>query len=142
MIRKATQSDIAKIAQLVTRFGAEAGFKENLNIVSFTEFWDTMMTSGNGVVFLLNEGEGCIGGLKYIDPLGGELTATETFWFVKPECRGGGIKLYKEFEKWATENGCRKVIMVHLSNMMPEKLKSFYTTLGYKETETHYIKDL
>ena len=76
------------------------------------------------------------------DPNTGEMLATEFFWFVNPESRGSGLKLLKVFEKWAKEKGCKKVIMVHLSDSMPEKIRNIYLRFGYKVAETHYIKEV
>ncbi len=108
-------------------------------------FWQRYLQAGVGVVFLLEQAGqivGAIGGLVYPEPYSGELVASEMFWFVRPDCRGSGMKLYFVFEEWARERGCDAIRMVHLSDSMPAKLRYVYARLGFEEVETHFSKPL
>jgi GNAT superfamily N-acetyltransferase len=65
--------------------------------------------------------------------------STEIFWYVRKGYRGRyGIDLIEEYEQWAKQKGCKRIRMIHLVDLMPDKLKRFYERRGYKEIETVY----
>ena len=80
--------------------------------------------------------------MLYPDLYSGDLIATEFFWFVRAEVRGQGLKLYYAFEAWARARHCAQIRMVHLLDLMPERLAKVYRRLGYEPAETHYVKEL
>ena len=108
----------------------------------FCRNWNSLIDSGSGeIIGLFNPGLcGALGYLIYPDINDGEICAIEAFWYVKKESRGSGIKLLTAFEERAIAAGSSKLIMVHLSNLMPEKLKRLYERTGYIPTEQHYMK--
>lgn len=126
-------------------FYAVSKFLKSFQIERFCQFWEQALTSHIGVIYLQQEAgqvTGAIGGVLYPDLYSGELVATEFFWFVRPGCRGGGIRLYKAFEAWARFMECKQIRMVHLMDSMPDQLARLYARLGYQPAETHYTKDL
>jgi GNAT superfamily N-acetyltransferase len=141
MIREATLKDLPAIDMLARQFSEASRFVEYRQ-EPFLLTWANILVSGDGVIFLLDEGAGTLGAMKYPDPNTGELVAVEFFWFVDPAKRGKGIALLKRFEEWAKENKCHKVIMAHLIDSMPEKLGRFYSKCGYRAVEVHYIKEI
>lgn len=145
MIRPATTADLAALEPLAREFYASSRHLGRFDMDRFTQFWGTYLKAGIGAVFVLDEGRGIagtIGGVLFPEPYSGELVATEMFWFVSSGSRGGGVALYRAFERWARERGCTALRMVHLSDSMPEKLRDFYSRLGFQEIETHYSKPL
>ena len=119
----------------------------NFNEAHYQKAWEGFMSSGIGVIFLIEEsGEilGGIGGVKFPEPLTGDMTAVEMFWYVKPCHRQSldGVKLLKCFERWAKAEKCKKVAMIHLMCSMPAKLEDFYIKNGYELIEKHYQKEL
>ena len=69
--------------------------------------------------------------------------ASELFWYVHPDHRGkNSLKLVKDYETWAKENGCKYVTMAHFYNELGTKLSDLYSRLGYKEVEVSYLKEL
>lgn len=144
-IRKAETADLGRLDQCAREFYSSSKFLRGFDLERFTAFWMGLIQSGTGVVFLLidgNEVAGTIGGVIYPEPYSGELVATEFFWFVRPELRGGGVKLYRAFEAWARDRGASQLRMVHLLDSMPEKLERAYTHLGFEPAEIHYTKEL
>jgi GNAT superfamily N-acetyltransferase len=125
-------------------FYAASRFLRTFDLARFTAMWTGLLASGAGAIFVLDDGEirGAIGGVAYPDIYSGELTATEFFWFVSEAHRGGGIRLYRAFERWAKAKGCARIRMVHLMDSMPEKLQTVYERLGFEAAEVHYSKDL
>ena len=145
MIRPATPDDLHALEPLALEFYASSAHLGRFSIDAFTGFWRAYLKAGVGVVFVLETAGrivGAIGGLIYPEPYSGQLVATEMFWFVSMEHRGGGVALYRAFEGWARGRGCEAIRMVYLADSMPEKLRDFYSRLGFQEIETHWQKPL
>jgi len=134
-------SEISKLIPLAMEFIAESGEDIPFNAEHFKATWETLLASKAGhIIKCEKNGEivGALGFLVYHDILSGELKASETFWFMKPSYRGSGVKLLEEFEYTAKNMGVKRIMMAHLKNLMPEKIKSVYLSRGYKEIETQY----
>ena len=136
--------DIEQLYPLGYEFAQESkgsfSFKEDV----FKRNWKQFYNDGKGIILKAHkDGEivGMFGFIFYEDILNGDLCATETFWYMKKEHRGGGLRLLERFEEISKELGVKKVCMIHLSRLMPEKLKSIYTKRGYTEIETHFTKE-
>ena len=145
MIRTATIADLPGASAIVKRFSDAVG--RRFGSEHFIKFWSVILENDLGAVFLLEqEGaiQGAIGGLAIPDPYHGGMVASEAFWFVLPEYRGGlgGGRLYKAFEVWAVERCCEELQMVHLEALTPERLEEFYLRRGYEKIETRYSKQL
>jgi len=144
MITKGTYKDIPGTIQLMRSFEFESKFVK-FNYDRVNALWNDIISKDVGVFFVSkNEDKiiGAIGGIKYSDPNDGVLTAIEMFWYVHPEYRGSGIKLFRMFELWAETENCKRCIMVHLADLMPDKVKRIYESMGYELLESHYIKEL
>ncbi len=68
----------------------------------------------------------------------------EAIWYVLPDHRGGssGVKLLKLVEDYCRNIGIHKIAMIGMYNDDRERLAGFYSKMGYRPLETHYIKDL
>jgi hypothetical protein len=111
----------------------------------FCKTWRNIYASNFGTLLVLQSGNtihGALGAIVFPDPNDGEFVATEMFWYVRQEHRGKGMSLYHGFEQWAREVGARRMVMVHLKDLMPEVLAKIYVRMGYKATETHYVKEI
>lgn len=98
-------------------------------------------------MIFLEEGEdglinGALGGMIHRDIYGEALIAEEFFWFMRPDTRGGGVRVYRAFELWAKARGGVSLQMVHLLDSMPDKVARFYEAVGFKAAEIRYIKTL
>ena len=115
------------------------------DIGQWADRWFNLINSGAGKIFGLWDEDKITGGIGLIlFPAleDGVMTTTEAFWFVDEKSRGGGLKLFITAEKWAKESGSKRMNMIHLTNSMPEKLKSLYEKKGYKMIETTYQKEI
>lgn len=142
---KVMKADLPKIQAIADEFYASSKFLDGFKVDRFIELWSGLLDSGTGIIFAYEGADGwtgAIGGIAYAEPYSGELIATEMFWFCRENHRGDGVRLYREFEKWAKEWGCNQVRMVHLLDSMPEKLEKFYKHMGYTAAEVHYVKQL
>lgn len=145
MIRPIQVEEIPKLHKLAAKFYGASRFLKRFNLASFSECWRRLLETGAGVIFVdENEGEiaGTLGGVAYPEINSGELVATEFFWFVDPDRRGGGLRLYRAFERWARAKGCRELRMAYLMDSMPEKLDTLYRRLGFEPVEVQYVKEL
>jgi GNAT superfamily N-acetyltransferase len=88
--------------------------------------------------------QGAIAFSVYDDIYTGDKTATEMWWFVLPEHRGGSIamRLIRSFERFAANLGCRRVCMIHLEALQSDRLSELYMHLGYSRVESCYSKSL
>lgn len=133
------------MGDLAAQFYATSQHLKGFDLARFCSLWARLIETGAGVIFVADDGtklRGAIGGVAYPDPYSGRSAATEFFWFVSPESRGCGLKLYREFECWAREQACSEIQMVYLSDSMPERLRATYERLGFHEVETRYAKEL
>lgn len=143
-IRQATVEDLPNMGECAGKFYASSKVLRDFDLNRFCELWRSLLDSGMGVIFVLeDEGKihGAIGGVKYPDTYSARQVATEFFWFVDPASRGAGLSLYHLFEKWAREQSCDEIRMVHLADSMPEKLERVYRHLGFERVEVHYRKE-
>lgn len=133
--------EIEKLIPLAKDFIAESGQDIPFDPDHFTDTWKQIYATGTGSIIKYEKDGvivGALGFLIYKDILSGELKSTETFWFVKKEFRGVGLLLLDEFEKVSKKMGVKRIMMAHLKNLMPEKIKSIYLKKGFKEVETQY----
>ena len=144
MIIKATEKEVSQAVLLGNQFSEESKFvRFNADIA--IENVKNLIRNNIGVLFLAYKDFEIIGmicGIKYPDFLTGLWTAMELFWFVDKRKRGVGIRLLIKFESWARKENCKDIIMMHLSDSMPEEVKTIYEKKGYKYLESHYIKEL
>ena len=142
---RAKLADLAAVAGPGAAFYAEGKLPGKFIPDVFVKTWAGLLASGAGAIFCLMAGgvcNGAIGGVLYNDPNDGELVATDFFWFVKPEHRGGhGLRLLGLFEGWASASGAKRILMVHLATLQPEVLGKLYERRGYRKTETIYVKE-
>lgn len=143
MIRLATPEDIDQIAVLGERFISESHYYRliGINPDALRSVAEMLIAEDNGLLLVdefYGELAGMIGMIATIHPTSWEPVASELFWYVPPEARGGGIKLLFAAERWAREFGCKRCIMVSPN----DRVGLLYERLGYELLETQYIKVL
>jgi len=146
-VHEATIPELWVMARHGHEFYEEAGLPGRFVPSVWVQTWATAIESGKGALFVWKDGDkfaGFLGGMTYQDPNDGELMSMELFWFVRKECRGGlcAARLMKAFEAWSRDRGCRRISMVHLINEASSGLPHFYSRMGYRPIETHYVKEL
>lgn len=146
-IHRASIDDLLKIEACAAEFYASSQFLNGFSLHRFCNLWADLLERGAGVIFAFDDDAGhwagMLGGILHEDIYSGINTASEMFWYVREGYRGTrGMRLYREFERWAICSGCRKIVMVHLCDSMPEKLDRVYRGLGFLPAEVHYVKSL
>lgn len=145
LVVRGSVSDLARVAPLCARFYAEAKLPGRFVPEVWTRSWQNLLCGGNATLFLLERaGEiiGAIGGVIFPDPNDGDLVASEMFWFVTPEARGCGLRLFTWFEAWAVNRGAKRIAMVHLETPGAERLAKLYERRGYRRVQTDYLKEI
>jgi GNAT superfamily N-acetyltransferase len=65
---------------------------------------------------------------------GNDVTADDMAIFVKPSCRGSsaGVRLIQAFEKWAIENGAKRIYLAQATGVAVDKTTRLFEKLGYQ----------
>ena len=84
-------------------------------------------------------------GAAYVpDGFSGQPVALEQFWYVLPEFRKtrAGLNVFFAFENTARFRQVKRIVMVHLAALAPEKMQAFYESQGYRMVEQTFWKEL
>lgn len=140
-------TQLRRCVPFAQRFHAEMKLPGQLLETVWLKNWTTFLTSYNATIHALWKGEELIGGLGGMivpDLLDGRLTASELFWFMHPDHRGGtgALRLLARYEQWAAEQGAVEVRMVHLVGHHDQQLQRIYEKRGYTCLEMCYWKPL
>ena len=145
MIRAISIDELPAVQQCAREFYGASRFLGEFCLERFCEIWKFLLTGGDGVIFAdERDGEvvGTIGGIVHRDVYSEAIVAEEFFWFVREQYRGSGLALYRRFEAWAVAHGAETIQMVHLCDVMPEKVERFYVRAGFHPAEMRYVKEL
>ena len=142
---KATDSQMEAITRIAFGFEKETAYVKVDFDHAVASYRDFVASGIGGMLALLDDTDTVIGGLGYViapDLHYPRTLAVETFWYVDPSSRGGGILLLNAFEALAVELNCDCVAMVHMVDSSPEQLEKLYARRGYEIVEKHYVKEL
>jgi GNAT superfamily N-acetyltransferase len=118
-------------------------FSEETFCKNWTLFLQSPITTMLG---LWKDGQlvGGIGGIVMADLTTGDMAASELFWYVDPEHRGGSwsVRLIKEFRAWGKSIGATRFRMVHMlmktEHPSEVKLHALYEHLGLRAVEVAF----
>lgn len=136
MIREATPDDVPELVAMggefiasvyAGRLGDDAEARAALmhRLIGTDDMALFVMERDAGVT-------GMIGMVIYPNPISGERTAGEVFWWVAPDARGSGVELLARAEAWAKAHGARKIQMVAPN----ARVARLYERRGYRYLET------
>jgi GNAT superfamily N-acetyltransferase len=130
------------IVRLVDDFHRDA-LKEYINL-DYKVLLDTISELKH-TAFLLTTNDKCVGllaGKEVTTPLSKDKYWHEVIWYVDKNFRRHGVWMLKQAQVQLKKDGFTGIIMVCMENSMKDKLFRFYTRLGFKPMETHWIKGL
>ena len=133
-----------KVTEFMKAFEQASKFV-TVDIDYATKTYETMIDDGTATVMVLEKEGDLIGSLGFIeapDLHNGNLMLIETFWFTDSGKRGYGLLLLDAYEKYAHDNGIKKIAMIHMMDSYPERLEVLYLKRGYRLMEKHYIKEI
>jgi GNAT superfamily N-acetyltransferase len=141
VIREATEDDIPRLVEMGERFLTETVYRGRVavNPRAMARTVAQLLVSETGAVFVSERDAqvvGMIGVLFFENPITGEPTVSELFWWVEPEARGSGVRLLKRAEQWALAAGAHKV---HMIAPTPD-VAQLYERMGYGYLEAAYQK--
>lgn len=141
VIRPATYADIPQIVDMGLNFLRTTEYRgrivENPNQMAHVASF--LLQDASRALFVAESRDrlvGMIGLVLFPQPLSGELTAGEWFWWVEPDARRSraGLKLLARAEAWAKEAGAAVIQMI-APNAEVERL---YVARGYDRIEVSY----
>lgn len=86
--------------------------------------------------------QGLVYGVIYDCKVNSQTMFHETFMYVRKEFRKYSIRFIREIQSDLQQRGIRYIIMTALENEQAEPLMRFYSRLGYKPLERHFIRSL
>ena len=148
-IRAVTIAQLPLCVEHARAFHREKQLPGDLIPSVFLKNWETFLSSYPAVVLGLWVGDEIAGALAAMitpDLSDGRITATEMFWYQRPEYRLGldAFKLIDAFESWGDEHGAVEFRLVHM--LMPNedpstvRLAPIYKRRKYQPLEVGYYK--
>ena len=100
--------------------------------------------NSNNAFLLIVDGvcQGLLFGIEYQSLISTGRIFQEVIWYVNEPYRRHGITLLKNAERYLKSVGFTIMIMAVLENSKTDKIKRFYSRLGFKPMEVHYMKEL
>ncbi len=144
--RKLRIWEVGDAYPLAVEFDRTSGYGSNPDAGLFTEMFENLYASGDGVIFgafLDGALKGVFAGHVSRFPASRLVRAQDIFWYVTPAHRGGttGVRLLKMFEGWAAEKGAERVLVPAFEGGS-DKLPQFLENSGYQKIETFHEKRL
>lgn len=142
-IRRATREDLDRIVAMGQRFLSDiyAHLLEPPDPVRLRATAAWLLEDDQRATFV-SEVQGVLTGMLGIflhpHPFTGATTASEMFWWVEPEQRGHGVRLYRAAVRWAKDAGATLLQMVAPG---PDVAR-FYEAIGMSKVETSYQRRL
>lgn len=142
-----SREELNKLTPILKKFYSILPYKKNYDNLecNWVDRWEKLIDSGVGGIFGMKENNKFIGAIGYVlhpSLEDGEPCCTETFWYVDEKFRGKGLKLLLKLQKFAKNEGVKRLIMIHLENSMPEKLRKLYSRMEFNHIESVYMKEL
>lgn len=145
MVRLATLDDVAGIVRMAGAFVASTEYRTLLTVQpAFIQQLAAMLVESDRALALVSvDGDGrligMLGVLLVPHMMSGEQIASEVVWWMDPETAvRDGVKMLKQAEAWATEQGATVLQMI-APNVRTER---FYELLQYTPIERSYQKRL
>lgn len=148
-VRPLTVAELPLCESFALGFHAEKQLPGAFAMDVFLRNWTLFLTQYPSVILTLWKGEELLGGLGAMvmpDLSDGRLTATEMFWYVRPEARHGrgAFALVYAFEDWGASKGAVEFRIVHMllpgEDPATVRLAPIYKRWGYRALEVSYVK--
>lgn len=136
-----------QLRELGDGFITEAGIKAKFSPSHFRNFWKTAMNMGVAHFWAAYNDKqvyGLLGMILSQCPFSGDVIAIEMFWYIHPDHRGSitGAQMFSLASRWAQKVGAKRIIFSSIVQNTAAKLVAFYEHAGFKQLETHFVKNL
>lgn len=143
IIRRPEYGDIKQITDLISHFFKQDGVDFKFDRKQCEQF--VRASIDDKIAFVADKDKkiiGIIAGQVMVPPGSDDKVFHELVWFVLPEYRRYGIKLFNRIEQFCQTNDIKHMIFIHIINSVSEKVERFYQKKGFKLLEQHYIKTI
>lgn len=143
MIREASLTDVPRLLEMAEHFISSDLYRA---VIAFereplTRLLMRLITEPEGMLWVdvvAMQVVGAIGVLIFDHPMSGERAVTELFWWVEPDHRGHGIRLWRQAEQWARDQAAQQMLMIAPT----DAVGTLYERQGYQRVETSYMRRL
>lgn len=148
MIKSLAANEVHRMEEIGLAFASEAKYPGGFSLDQFMGVWVPTVAANRGDIIVNEDESGRITaalGAAYVpDGFSGQPVALEQFWYVLPEFRKtrAGLNVFFAFENTARFRQVKRIVMVHLAALAPEKMQAFYESQGYRMVEQTFWKEL
>ena len=142
--RVLTVPEVPLLVPLGQEFFSASGLPGVFNPEHFVKTWSTLIELELGIVQGVFRGGELLGAAGFIltaDINTGAPNASESFFYVRPQFRGVGHRLFLETEKNLKARGAATIFMVNLINSSADGHARYYQRMGYRPLENVFIKE-
>lgn len=141
IIRKSIYEDMAEVSRISYKYASET-LMGNLS-----EGHLAAMIAGcteKGFVLIAEREDRVVGILAGVFVEGFDMGKffEETIWYVEPEYRGIGLRLYKRALQLCKEANCQGIAMTAYNNKHLDNVVKFYERNGFEEIERRFYKKI
>ena len=146
IVRRATQADLDRYVVLAKTFHTASPMHGVIEFdpEGYSAFYLSALENETmGVWLAETEGEivGIVGAIAYplyFNP--SAVVVQELWWWLAPEFRGAGGKMFKQIELWAKERNASALFMIALEDDRAAKMEKLYKRAGFTPMERTFIK--
>jgi GNAT superfamily N-acetyltransferase len=143
-IRAATTADLPALVTMGRRFLAMLYTDRLKDAPDRLDALASQLVGDANSLVLVSEQAGEVVGMIamvcYEHPMSGDPMAVEMFWWVEPEQRGDGMRLFRRARAWAKARGAR--ILQMIAPATNPDVAAMYDRLGFVPMETTYQRSL
>ena len=140
MIRRATADDLGALVAMARRFHAGSQYSKwsLFDGGVCADMLLAMLDDDNSLTLVDSDYRGAIGMTVTPLPYSPQRTRVERFWWVNPEDRGIGLRLYREADKWCAGMGVEIRSLVAPAQALD--VHRLYERMGYEPVEITFVK--
>lgn len=142
--RLLTENEVVQLVPLGQEFFDVSGLPGKFNPDHFVATWQRLITLGVAHIHGVWKDGVAVGAAGFVltpDINTGNLSASECFFYVRPEHRGCGHRLFLETEKALKARGAFSILMINLTNSSADGHAKYYQRMGYRSLEHVFIKE-
>lgn len=139
--RDATHDDIPALLAMGRRFAdaADLDALSGYDEASVKALFEYLIDDEQGVLIVMDGG--AAGAIVHPALFNrSHTTASELFWWVDPDKRGNGIRLFLALEKATAAKGAGSMQMTTIVGLDDGALSQFYERRGYRATDRNFLK--
>lgn len=141
MIRDAVLSDIPALLDMGERFADAIGLRETIGYdrSSMEILFGQLIERDEGILLVCDGG--AAGGMVHPALFNmHHMTGQELFWWVDPDKRGCGLRLFAALEAAAKKRGAQSFMVSTMEALNHQGAGKLYERRGFKQSDRNYLK--